>query len=59
MNITIKDWNKLKSFHCDKSKHRFRTNKFGVTWCTICGTLSNKPSFIMNDNDKLTIIKNN
>ena len=22
-------------------KHKFRTNKFGVTWCVICGTLGN------------------
>lgn len=24
-------------------KHRFRDNKFGITWCTRCGLLANKP----------------
>ena len=27
---------------CEIGKHRFRTNKFGITWCTECGKLSNK-----------------
>ena len=30
------------SCNCDKSKHRFITNKQGVTFCVICGLLSNK-----------------
>ena len=38
--ITKLDWIKLKSHNCDKGKHRLRTNKFGITWCTICGNLS-------------------
>ena len=29
---------------CKSGKHRFRMNRFGVTWCTLCGRLSNKPA---------------
>lgn len=39
--ITPQEWLILKSRTCDKQKHRLRTNKFGVTWCVICGLLSN------------------
>lgn len=38
--ITVPEHIKLKQCHCDKGKHRFRENKFGVTWCVICGQLS-------------------
>lgn len=28
---------------CKLGKHRKRDNKFGVTWCTLCGRLFSKP----------------
>lgn len=31
---------------CDKGKHKFRDNIFGMTWCVICGQHSIKPSNI-------------
>ena len=37
------NWKAIK-FNCNKQKHRFRDNKFGITWCTLCGLLSKKPS---------------
>lgn len=30
--------------NCQKGKHKLKDNKFGVTWCVICGLLSNKPA---------------
>lgn len=38
--ITIEEHTRLKKYHCDKSKHKFRENPFGITWCVICGQLS-------------------
>lgn len=38
--ITLQDHIKLKSIRCDKGKHKFRENLFGVTWCVIYGQLS-------------------
>jgi hypothetical protein len=29
---------------CKDNKHKPRDNKFGVTWCIICGRLFTKPS---------------
>lgn len=37
--ISAQDWLILKKRNCDRDKHRMRTNKFGVTWCVICGKL--------------------
>jgi len=28
---------------CDNNKCKRRDNKFGVTWCVLCGKLFNKP----------------
>ena len=42
--------------NCDKSKHRFRTNHFGVSFCVICGLLSNKPAQEITNEDNLLII---
>lgn len=39
--MTPQLYNILKIRYCDKQKHRYRTNNFGVTWCSICGNLSN------------------
>jgi hypothetical protein len=30
--------------NCKKGKHKLRENRFGVTWCVVCGLLSNKPA---------------
>lgn len=55
--IKYSDWFKLQTIRCNKSKHKFRTNKFGVTWCVICGTLGNynTPSQDLGEDDKLKI----
>lgn len=52
------DWVKLQTIRCDKGKHKFRTNKFGVTWCVICGTLGNynTPSQPLEENNKLLVV---
>ena len=42
--ITIEKHNNLLKRNCDRGKHRLRINKFGITWCTICGLLSNSPN---------------
>lgn len=56
--ITIEEHSKLKRCHCDKGKHRFRENKFGITWCVICGQLSiNNFGLIspLSEDDKLIV----
>ena len=56
--ITIDDHNKLKACHCNKGKHRFRENKFGIVWCVICGQLSiNNYGLVepLSEDDKLII----
>lgn len=43
---------------CNRSKHKFRENKFGVTWCTVCGMLaSNTYGLVkpLKEDDKLLI----
>lgn len=42
MKITKEQWYRMLDRNCRRDKHRFRTNKFGVTWCVICGLLSTK-----------------
>ena len=39
-HITIDQYKMLLDRNCNRSKHRLRTNHFGVTWCTYCGLLS-------------------
>lgn len=42
--------------NCNRSKHRLRTNKFGVTWCVICGLLSTSTGEQqLEDNDSLLV----
>lgn len=56
--ITKEAHTALKKVHCDKGKHRFRENKFGVTWCVICGQLSyNNLGLVpkLEESDKLII----
>lgn len=56
--ITKNDYITLKGFHCDKGKHRFRENPFGITWCVICGQLSvNNHGLVplLREEDKLII----
>lgn len=57
--FTLEEHSKLKKCHCDKGKHRFRENLFGITWCVICGQLSiNNQGLVekLTDDDKITII---
>jgi hypothetical protein len=47
---------------CKKGKHKFRENKFGVTWCVRCGLLSTTigTAPILEENDKIIVkIKQN
>lgn len=53
--ITKEGYQKLLSLNCNKQKHRFRTNHFGITWCTICGTISNKFAQKLQENEQLII----
>jgi len=32
----------IRKAQCEKGKHKFRDNNYGVTWCVTCGNLSNK-----------------
>ena len=41
--------------NCNKGKHRLRTNRFGVTWCVVCGLLSNTIADELKCTDKITI----
>lgn len=56
--ISLEEYKKLKACRCDKGKHKFRENKFGVTWCTICGLLSSNVYGVvtpLEEDDKLLI----
>ena len=60
MQLTIEDYLKLREVKCEKSnKHKFRTNKFGITWCVICGMLGNHNvvSQPLLEEDKIEIIR--
>ena len=39
--ISPEQWQKMLANNCNKSKHRLRRNNFGITFCCICGLLSN------------------
>ena len=52
--INKEQWYKMLTFNCGKNKHRLRTNEFGVTFCVICGLLSNSNNSIKGD-ESLTI----
>lgn len=41
---------------CERGKHKFRTNGFGVTWCVYCGCLSNADSELLTEDDKVLYI---
>lgn len=53
--ITKQEWYKMLAVNCNKNKHRLRTNKFGVTFCVICGLLSNTNNAIISNSDNLLI----
>lgn len=53
--ISVQDWLILKSRNCDRGKHRMRTNKYGVTFCVICGKLGTGVAEDLKDNESLTI----
>lgn len=54
--VTREQWIKMLAVNCNKGKHRFRTNNAGVTWCVICGLLSNKGTEILKEEDNLKIV---
>lgn len=43
---------------CNKGKHKIKTNSFGVSFCVICGLLSNKEHESLEEDHKLLIVKN-
>lgn len=50
--------NLLLERYCNKGKHRLRENNFGVTWCVICGLLSNgETPDKLTDDDRILITK--
>ena len=50
--------NLLLERYCNKGKHRLRENNFGVTWCVICGLLSNgEIPDKLTDDDRILITK--
>jgi len=56
--ITKEDHIKMMHFNCDKGKHRYRLNRYGIVWCVICGNLSiNNQGKVepLQENDKLVI----
>lgn len=61
-HILLEDYKRLKSIKCDKGKHKFRENSYGIVWCTICGLLSYSNYGLVDklqEDDKLTIICHN
>lgn len=56
MEITLEKHKILFIRNCGRGKHRLRTNKFGVTWCTICGLLSNTENAESTSDDDQLII---
>lgn len=46
--------NMMKNY-CSKSKHKIRENSFGISYCVICGLISNKGAQPLQDNEKLLI----
>ena len=56
--INHERYNLLKERYCNKGKHRLRENNFGVTWCVICGLLSNgEVPDKLTDDDRILITK--
>lgn len=41
--------------YCQKGKHKFRTNKYGVTWCVRCGLLGTDGSEL--NKEEIFVIK--
>ena len=55
--ITIDELQMMKKHRCDKGKHKFRENAFGVSWCVLCGQLGGVNSSVekLTDDDILVI----
>jgi len=54
--INVEEWERMLKNNCNKGKHRLRINKYGITWCIICGLLSNSPNAIpIGKNESLSI----
>lgn len=52
---TLEHYWKLRG-KCLQGKHKLRDNEFGITWCEVCGFLSNKPCNIpLLEEDKIII----
>lgn len=41
---------------CVSGKHKFRENKFGVTWCVNCGLIGKNAIFELVEDDKLVVV---
>ena len=50
MEITKEQFLSMQNI-CKKGKHKFRTNKFGVTWCVRCGLLGSESSHNLEPNE--------
>ena len=53
--ITPEQHSKMVLNYCIKGKHKIRENHFGISFCTICGLISNKPNQSIGPNDQLLI----
>ena len=56
--INRQQYQNLLDRNCNKGKHHLRVNRYGVTWCTYCGLLSNTVGVAepATENDSLLII---
>ena len=54
--VSKEQWYRMLDLNCRRDKHRLRMNKFGVTWCVICGMLSNKPADPATEDETLLIV---
>ena len=54
--ITQEKHQLLMGRNCNKGKHRFRENNFGICWCVLCGMLgTTNTAPKLEENDKITI----
>lgn len=53
--ISPEEWSKMQKNYCSKGKHKIRENSFGISFCVICGLISNKGAQLLQDNEKLLI----
>lgn len=55
--VNFEQHNKMLERNCSRGKHRLRTNKYGITWCVICGHLctGNVIADPLTEDDKIMI----